>query len=349
MCTSAYYATFVDGLSRLVTREITGRLCGARIVGLERDRVYFDFSGAPGDLLLLRTVENVYARVMELDGLEGRRGDLPRIEAAMRDADLGPALELHRQVRAQPGDPSFRITATRTGDHEYVSQEVAAAGGAGVVGGYGWRVDLKNHDIDIWVQLRGAQAVVGMRLCQDSMSRRSRVRHGPASLDPTVAYAMCLLSEPSAPELFLDPMCGTGTILAEREAAMAGATILGSDRDERVLDAAADNLNALGLEARLLLADATGLPLCDGSVDKIACNLPWGRRIGSHGGNRRLYPRFFREVARVLRPGGRAVLVSQEKRLMHRVISSAREVSLGDVTVIGVGGLHPSIYVVDRV
>ena len=90
------------------------------------------------------------------------------------------------------------------------------------------------------------------------------------------------------------------------------------------------------------------MPLADGSADKIVCNMPWGRRVGSHRGNRRLYPKFLREAARVLRPGGRAVLLTQEKRLFSQVAASLPEFTRLGITKIVVGGLEPSIYLLER-
>jgi 23S rRNA G2445 N2-methylase RlmL len=51
--------------------------------------------------------------------------------------------------------------------------------------------------------------------------------------------------------------------------------------------------------------DATRLPLRKGVVDRLVTDLPFGKKCGSRQNNHTLYPRFFKECARVLRTGTR--------------------------------------------
>jgi SAM-dependent methyltransferase len=62
----------------------------------------------------------------------------------------------------------------------------------------------------------------------------------------------------------------------------------------------------------LLRADARDLPVRSGSVDAVLCDLPFGRQHGSPEGNVALYPAVLSEVMRVLRPAGRAVLLTDD-------------------------------------
>ena len=57
----------------------------------------------------------------------------------------------------------------------------------------------------------------------------------------------------------------------------------------------------------VLRADASALRIGSGTVTRIGATLPFGKRVGSHAANVRLYPRFLAEFDRVLTPDGRAV------------------------------------------
>jgi tRNA G10 N-methylase Trm11 len=145
----------------------------------------------------------------------------------------------------------------------------------------------------------------------------------PASLKPTVARALVSLSEPRPRDVVLDPMCGAGTILRERADAGRARAILGGDTDPEAAQAARTNA---GRSASVARWDATRLPLPDRSVDAVVCNPPYGRRLGEVRGLDRLYARSTREMARVLRPDGRCVLLTGEPDVLFRALSPALRV-----------------------
>lgn len=343
-----YFASLIAGLEPIVADELAERLPTATLLALLRGRIVFASPEPPASALSLLTIEHLFAWVGQLEGLSGERSGLEEIERGLRDADLGPALALWAALHGPlPSAPSFRITAQRAGKHEYNSLEIAAAAGAGVVQRYGWRVDLTGYDYDVRVYVTDDSALIGLRLTRDPLHRRARVAHAAASLNATVAAAMCRLSAPAGGQTFLDPMCGAGTVLVER-ARLGEGLLIGGDRSAAPLAAARQNLAAAAVTGSLVQADARQLPVRTGGVDALVCNLPWGRRIGSHRSNMHLYPGFVRETARVLRPGGRAVLLTQEKRLLTGLLERHRLLRPLAQYDLSLSGLSPAIYVLER-
>jgi tRNA G10 N-methylase Trm11 len=119
----------------------------------------------------------------------------------------------------------------------------------------------------------------------------------------------------------LDPMCGAGTLLAEHllwaeRFRGADRPVRGGDVEQAAVRAAAANLRKLG---RALLArwDATRLPLADADVDRILCNPPFGKKVGEPEEVGPLYRRLLPEFDRVLRPGGRAVLLAGDQAALR--------------------------------
>jgi tRNA (guanine6-N2)-methyltransferase len=174
--------------------------------------------------------------------------------------------------------------------------------------------------------------------------RFGQLRRSPTSTNPVVAALMVHLLEPQSGEAVYDAFCGTGTNLVEVLAKRSTVHVMGSDfRSGIVLDAAR-NLHERGQHS-LFVADAAAIPLNDKSIQCAISNLPFGKRTGSHARNKSLYPRYLNELGRILNHKGRAVLLSEDKRLMRSAIQSVRQILLVDEYSIFTGGLHPSVFV----
>jgi tRNA (guanine6-N2)-methyltransferase len=256
--------------------------------------------------------------------LAERTDALDRIRATARDARwLEDAILTH--ARFVPGSRAgrrlhFKVIARMAGDHPFRRTDIAREVARGITerDDHTWRLaDDDNADIEFWATMIDGELIIAVRLTDETMRHRAyKVAHLPGSLRPTIAAAMNWLAEPSPDDTMLDPFCGTGTILIERAHLGRYRLLLGSDRDHAALRAAEENVGPRFKPLELHPWDATALPLPDASIGKIVTNLPWGMRHGSHGENRRLYPRFISEFKRLVRPGGLIVMLTAEMRLM---------------------------------
>lgn len=96
-------------------------------------------------------------------------------------------------------------------------------------------------------------------------------------------------------DVLVDVACGTGDIGLLARA--AGASVAGVDFSGPMLGIAAER----GLDGRLSRADALSLPIAPASVDAITCGFALRNFVS--------IPPFLAEASRVLRPGGRVVLL----------------------------------------
>jgi len=317
--------------------------------------VVFRYDDSPHDLLSLRTCEDVFVLLYRTDDLPAhRKGAIPLFMNVARDsrawnAALACFQQLHRSVRRV----TFRVIAQMTGRHGYRRQEVRDAVLTGVQARWpGWKPVADDAHLEVWTPIVGPWAIVGLRLSGRQMRHRTyKQAHRPASLRPTLAAAMVALSEPRPADRFCDPMCGGGTLLVERALKGPYKSLIGGDSTPDALRAAQLNLSAAGVlhdrrtPCALYMWDAAALPLRSGSVDVVTANLPFGVKVGSHESNRELYAHFFDQLERVVRPGGRIVLLTSEKELMRQCLHNHTQLQRVREVLVGVLGRAARIYV----
>lgn len=163
------------------------------------------------------------------------------------------------------------------------------------------------------------------------------------SLDWRVARAMVLCSNPKTDDVFVDPTCGSGTLLLDRAMIGPYEKLVGGDLDLEAIETAKKNLQNVD-HVDLYKWDAASMKLENESVTVIAANLPFGRRVGSHEGNVDLYPPLFKEIMRVLSGDGRVVLLTQEVKLLLDTIKPFKNKVVIELDqAVEMGGLTPHI------
>jgi tRNA (guanine6-N2)-methyltransferase len=327
----ACYAVVHPGLEPIAAEEIARDL-GGEIKKIGFGVVVFRVPAVDERLLSLRTTEDVFLFAWGSDQLTHRAEDLANIRRwTAREADWPQLLRIHHTLRPKPkGRPTYRLVTQMEGQHAYLRRDAREALARGLAGAVpdSWRIAEENAAVEFWLTIHDDSAICGLRLSDRTMRHRLyKLEHRPASLRPTIAAAMIRLAEIRPRHVVVDPMCGAGTLLAERLAVgqlLRGgcAPVSGGDLDFGAVRAAAINLRRLG-PALLARWDARRLPLASASVDRLLSNPPFGKQLSSPEEVGPLYRAMLSEYDRVLRPGAIAVLLVSAAGLVR---SAARGV-----------------------
>lgn len=316
----------LPGLETQAEEEIKRRL-GGEIKRTAPGVVVFRIPTIDAKILQLRTTEDVFLLAWGTDQLSYRALDLERIRRwTAHDADWPRLLSIHHSIRPKPkGKPNYHIVTQMTGVHGYRRVDAEKALVTGLLGKLppSWPEVDENAAVEIWLTIQGATAVCGLRLSDRTMRHRMyKVEHLPASLRPTVAAAMVQLARLRSNEVVVDPMCGAGTILAEvveaaRSWDIRGLQVSGGDCDAGAVRAAQSNLRKFGA-VTIDRWDAREVPLADRSVDVVISNPPFGRQLSRPEEIEPLYRSMIVAYDRVLKPGGRAVLLVSDMPALRR-------------------------------
>ncbi|NWR12013.1 THUM2 protein, partial [Paradoxornis webbianus] len=224
---------------------------------------------------------------------------------------------------------TFRVSCRCSGAIANIltSQEVGRAIGVTLVRQCGWRADLRDPDLEIFVHLNDTQSVVGIPLFRLPLANREYIK--TAGLRSTVAWAMASLAEISAGALVLDPMCGLGTILLEAAKEWPEACYWGADISDSQLEGADGNIRAAGLmdKIELLKTSVKALPLPSESFDSVISDVPFGKKFKTTN-DAQLLPDILQEMERVLRVGGTLVLLLSQE--LHRRVDGLTKCAGGD-------------------
>lgn len=327
------YAMTHGGIESVAADEITRDL-GGEVKKSSRGLVVFRLDELTDSVLALRTTEDVYLLAWGSDSLTYTAADLDTIRNwTARKPDWPHLFKLHHKIRPKTkGRPTYHVVCQMQGEHGFRRADARDAFVAGLAGKipHGWQYSNENAWLEFWLTITSKTAVCGVRLSDRTMRHRTyKLEHIAASLRPTVAAAMVRLAGIGPGMTVLDPMCGAGTILAEaldvaKKRSKAGRVhILGGDVDPNAVFVASQNLDKVG-PVDLARWDATALPLGTASVDRIVSNPPFGKQLSSIDQIGPLYAAASAEWDRVLRPGGRAVLLAMEQEGLRRVLLARR-------------------------
>ncbi len=338
-------ADVAEGLEEIAQDEIHERLrdrVKLRPLDDKPGVIHFDYIGHDlREVRGLRTAHSVYMV---------RRFPIPRPKALLGDEHFRALLEMIETVHKmyQPGTfQSFHLNAagSESSVMQRIKAELAAKTG----------LTVADEEGDLLIRLRHPpndeawEALV--RISPRPLATRAwRVCNREGALNATVAHAMVRLTEPKSDDVYLNLMCGSGTLLIERLSAETAQSAVGYDHDETALACARENVEASGFGdiIKLNRGDVRDLPLPDGSVDALVADLPFGHVSGSHEGNVEMYPAILREAARIAKAGARFVLITHEVRLMEALMAESDVWTMERMIRVALGGLYPRIFVLER-
>ena len=340
------------GLEDVVEGEIRALAVTAE-VGVRR--VVFPYEDRPGQVLIdletdhptavvlarrMRSIHHILRPIARLTVAE----ESPMI--AMRGAAAGLDIpELHSADR-------FRVTGIRKGAHDFTSTDLQRSVGAGIIDTYGTAVGLKDFDIEIRADVLDDRCDIGVQITHRALSKRQQRPYRPrTAIKANVAFSMLWLAAPDqAPEVLLDPFCGSGTILVEAAALFPTTRLIGSEMFEKPLNGARQNLEHLGVAAEVRKADGRVLDetLPAGCVDLIVTNPPFGVRLGGRANFDWFYTRLLAGAVHVLRPGGRIALLAWHRGALDWAIERNRYLHSMHVRTLQTGGLCLGFYLLER-
>ncbi|MBS7641359.1 MAG: THUMP domain-containing protein [Candidatus Bathyarchaeia archaeon] len=224
-----------------------------------------------------------------------------------------------------PLGSTFRVTCERVGSHKYTSIDVQRIAGQALVDKYGRRVNLKNPETIVRVDVAYDLCIVGLQKTRTSLRiRYPRMFQHYSALNPIIAYAMLRIAGVRSGDRVLDPFCGGGTIIIEAAQAWSGLELIGVDISPKSIEGAWMNAEAAGVRDKVnfIVGDARRLErvLSRGwRADKVVSNLPFGIRSGRLKVIPPMYTDFLKSVRQFLNEDSKVCLLTLHNSLLKSI------------------------------
>ncbi|MDD3400016.1 MAG: methyltransferase domain-containing protein [Eubacteriales bacterium] len=219
---------------------------------------------------------------------------------------------------------------------------------SGIAALIGGRNNPSNYDCELRIECHMDKCDLFWKLWNVPDNRFSyRKQAISASMQPSTAAAIVRYVkkfERVERPVVLDPFCGSGTLLFEREKLSECALLLGVDKSGAAIEAARTNAKAGKSKASFVCKDALRFEAREGA-DLIISNLPFGNRVGTHKDNMILYRSFCHRILQLLKPNGVAALYTMEYRLLEESIKREPKLRLLDSRRTEAGGLLPWLFI----
>ncbi len=321
-----YYSTFISGLLDPVQDALRAALPDAKVTLALDGLIAYETDAKPGVIAKLPFVTNSFEIILRFEGAPVR-------EMAER------VIAGQWAVETPPG--TFRVIASvanqlvslESGVMEAIEQRIAEK--------TRMRPNRAKPDHEFWLAERSEGYGFFARRLSHHQAYDKSLQKG--ELRPELANILCRLSDPAPTELFLDPFCGSGAIAIQRAKFFAPGLVIASDIDEGKVEALKDRIKELGLRKRMLVRRDDALKLGryeDGSIHKIVTDPPWGHFLELP--SKDFYRAMLTEFARILRPGGKLVILTTEE------LPGIEAFTLENRFNILVSGKKASVYVVRR-
>ena len=305
----SYIVTFVAGCQDIVLRQLKQMpLNKLKVTNLDESAVTFDSDYPIEKLIELRFFTNIYLII-------GEPGGLPK--ATFKG-------KYFRLMMLKDGEPSQINPSERANLESKIKQD------------FGLSPNTHQSKNDFYL----IQRTSGQKLLTLRLSRAKFKREGLSSgeLRPELAHILLLAAGIRAKDTVLDMFAGYGSIPFEAVRGFGCKQVIAVDNQK--LPNRHENPSI-----KWYKADACNLDFqVDNSVDRIVTDPPWGDYEKSNATElKELYEQFIREVHRVLKQGGVAVILSGST-LLDNIIRHNRSFKVLKVYPILVSGKKAKVF-----
>ena len=310
-----YFSIFITGFSAVVEQALKQEIKDVHIDLLSDGLVVYKTDEKLEVLKQIRFFNNSFILLKLFPRLGSERIN-EMLKQSLKDDQITIAL-----YQMFPGKKiRFRVMATEENQFVAMDRELKTKFEEIVLQLENFVLDRSFPDVELLFMARhDGQGLLGLRFTHHTSYEKILAK---GEIYPELAHILCLISEPQAEDIFLDPFCGSGAIPVARAIGFPYQTIYASDNSDEAEKMARSKAKKTKKTIIVKKWDALHLTeLADASIDKIVTDPPWGLYSGLEFNLEQFYTDMLTEFRRVLKPNGILVVLVAKKELFESIVN----------------------------
>jgi tRNA G10 N-methylase Trm11 len=331
---SSYYSTFTVGFEDLIEDILGDYLRNLNITLLADGLVVYETSSKIDDIRKLKFLNNSFILLKEFEDVN-EHSTTKILKSLIQDKTLSETLNKHFAQRRL----KFRIRTTYKNQFIAVNKDFMKNLEDKISTiSRNLKADRNLPDIELMINIRTEGfALAGMQFTKKPNYEKTLEK---GELNPELAHILCLLSEPTKADIFVDPFAGYGSIPTQRFG-FAHKQIIANEINKNSRSILKQRLHpTIKIEGQ----DALNLNMLkDNSVDKIVTDPPSGVRDKINN-LPKFYEQMLKEFQRILKPNGIIVILTPQKELLDELLNTQKNLRVSEEFSTLASGKKTSVY-----
>lgn len=342
--THTYFSTYISGLGDIVEAALKEQLDECTILFKADTLILYSTKSPTQTVSTLRFLNNTYVLLKSFQYIKDTVQSYNNVfKQTITDPHLPRKIHNILSSRKQ----SFRIIVSKDNQMLSPDKQVLRRLEDRLLENRNLSIDRSLPDLEFWFLIRHeGDGYFGLRITRHTAYEKILAK---GELRPELSNLLCLLSEPTAQDVFLDPLAGSGSIPIERSTMCPYTKIYISDQDQEVIAKLKDKIQNLH-KNNIIVYKHNALHLAtytNFSINKIVTDPPWGVHQGENLDLVQFYSSMLQSFEKILMENGVIVLLVGRNSYIEDALKNC-SLSLVSKFDILVSGRKASVYKIKK-